>query len=104
MKSKVTLKELISSPVQLNERDRTKLLGLAPARKKKKTWSDSLDERMHRLKYSDESMIHFRKSKSYMNIAKMNFKDNSDEINGIFEIDEAKKELEEEGSKLPEGL
>ena len=43
---------------------------------------------MMRLKYSDESMIHFRKSKNYLNIAKMNFKDTSDCVNGVFEIDE----------------
>jgi hypothetical protein len=49
---------------------------------------DRLDERMTRLKYSDESMIHFRKSKNYVSIERMNFKDNSDEINGVFEIDE----------------
>ena len=64
-------------------------LGLAPMRRKKKTWMDELDERMTRLKYSDESMIHFKKSKNYLNIAKVNFKDNSDQINGVFEIDEA---------------
>ena len=45
---------------------------------------------MQRLKYSDESMIHFRKSKNYMNIAKMNFNDKTDDINGLFEIDETK--------------
>ena len=43
---------------------------------------------MMRLKYSDESMIHFRKSKNYLNVAKMNFKDTSDCVNGVFEIDE----------------
>ena len=58
---------------------------------------DSLDDRMMRLKYSDESMIHFRKSKNYLNIAKMNFKDNSDCVNGVFEINEA--ELENEPKK-----
>lgn len=52
---------------------------------------------MMRLKYSDESMIHFRKSKNYLNIAKMNFKDNSDCVNGVFEINEA--ELENEPKK-----
>jgi len=66
-------------------------------RKKKKTWLDSLDERMQRLKYSDESMIHFRKSKNYMNITKMNFVDKSDDVNGVYEVDETKP-------KMPEGL
>ena len=75
-----------------------KLLGLGPERRKKKTWSDSLDERMQRLKYSDESMIHFRKSKNYMNIAKMNFNDKTDDINGLFEIDETKQELEDDSN------
>jgi hypothetical protein len=45
---------------------------------------------MQRLKYSDESMIHFRKSKNYMDITRMNFKDTSDNVNGVYEIDEAK--------------
>jgi len=45
---------------------------------------------MQRLKYSDESMIHFKKSNAYMDITKMNFRDNSDEINGIFEVDKDK--------------
>lgn len=56
----------------------------------KMTWRDRLDERMLRLRYSDESMIHFRKSKEYMNLPKMNFKDNSDMINGVLEVDESK--------------
>lgn len=43
---------------------------------------------MMRLKYSDESMIHFRKSNKYLNITRMNFKDNSDLINGVFEVNE----------------
>jgi hypothetical protein len=54
-----------------------------------------LDERMHRLKYSDESMIHFRKSKNYLEIARLNFKDNSDCVNGLIEIDETKRKLNE---------
>jgi len=61
---------------------------------------DSLDERMQRLKYSDESMIHFRKSKNYLNITKMNFVDKSDQVNGVYEIDESKPKEE----PLPEGL
>lgn len=55
---------------------------------------DLLDERMNRLKYSDESMIHFKKSKNYIEISKVNFRDNTDEVNGIFEIDESSKNLE----------
>lgn len=65
-------------------------LGLLPkSRDIKKTWRDRLDERMLRLRYSDESMIHFRKSKNYMNLPKMHFKDNSDMINGVLEVDES---------------
>jgi hypothetical protein len=78
----------------LNAKITAKELGLAPARMKKKTWMDSLDDRMMRLKYSDESMIHFRKSKNYLNIAKMQFKDTSDCVNGVFEVDE--NEIEQE--------
>lgn len=44
---------------------------------------------MLRLRYSDESMIHFRKSKNYLNITRMNFKDNTDMVNGVMEIDES---------------
>lgn len=72
-------------------------LGLPPPRQKKKTWMDSLDDRMMRLKYSDESMIHFKKSKNYLNIAKMNFRDTSDCVNGVFEINEA--EIDDEAKK-----
>lgn len=54
----------------------------------KKTWRDRLDERMLRLRFSDESMIHFRKSKDYLNLPKMNFKNNTDMVNGLMEVDE----------------
>jgi len=42
-----------------------------------------------RLKYSDESMIHFKKSNNYLNIHKVNFKNNDDDVNGLVEIDES---------------
>ena len=41
-----------------------------------------------RLRYSDESMIHFKKSDQYMNIDKINFRNTEDIINGVFEINE----------------
>lgn len=65
-------------------------------RNKKKNWADSLDERMNRLKYSDEQMMHFRKSKSFLNITRINFKDTSDEVNGVFEVDETLTELKQD--------
>lgn len=40
-------------------------------------------------------MIHFRKSKNYLEIARLNFKDNSDCVNGLIEIDETKRKLNE---------
>jgi hypothetical protein len=49
-------------------------------------------------------MIHFRKSKNYMNIAKMNFNDKTDDINGLFEIDESKQELEEDSNQPSSSL
>ena len=62
-----------------------------PQKKKCKTWRDHLDERMMRLRYSDETMIHFRKSKDYMNITKLDFKNNEDCINGVIEVEEMRE-------------
>jgi hypothetical protein len=58
-----------------------RILGVDLEKQKKKTWRDELDERMMRLKYSDESMIHFKKSNNYLNIHKVNFKNNDDDVN-----------------------
>lgn len=44
-----------------------------------------------RLRYSDETMIHFRKSKDYMNITKLDFKNNEDCINGVIEVEEMRE-------------
>ena len=42
---------------------------------------------MMRLRYSDESMIHFKKSKDYLDIAKVKFKNNEDDVNGVMEVE-----------------
>lgn len=68
--------------------------------KSNKTWRDHLDERMMRLRFSDESMIHYRKSNDYMSITRMNFKDTADDVNGCIEVEDAeKKEGPDESQK-----
>lgn len=54
---------------------------------------------MMRLRYSDESMIHFRKSKNYLSIDKINFKNNADDVNGLVEVDESIFPIKEESNQ-----
>ena len=73
-------------------------MGFKRLKQKKKTWRDELDERMMRLRYSDESMIHFKKSNNYLNIHKINFKNNDDDVNGLVEIDESLVPIKDESN------
>ena len=73
-------------------------MGFKRLKQKKKTWRDELDERMMRLRYSDESMIHFKKSNNYLNIHKINFKNNDDDVNGLVEIDESIVPIKDESN------
>ena len=57
-----------------------------------------------RLRYSDESMIHFKKSNNYLNIHKMNFKNNDDNINGLVEVDESLFKKKDESNQLQKDL